>query len=134
MCARARVCVCREHSLALTSTGPNRFMVEAASQKTGPRFKVSHDRFGEQKSNSGYLGISSTPRQNRLILTLEYCKQYFLCLNCLKLALFAIGPQIFYFEFHRTPLRYDRKYDDQEMPQSRSSGIYSSFISKNYIN
>ena len=49
VCARACVCVCvGGHSLALTSTGPNRFMVEAASQKTGPRFKVSHDRLGER--------------------------------------------------------------------------------------
>ena len=55
VCAHARVCdgvcVCVVgvgHSLAITSTGPNRFMVKNASQKPGPRFKVSHDRLGER--------------------------------------------------------------------------------------
>ena len=51
-CVRVSVCVCvgggGGHSLAITSTGPNRFMVETVSQKPGAGFKVSHDRLGER--------------------------------------------------------------------------------------
>ena len=99
--ARARVCVCEGgHPLALTSTERNRFMVEAASQKTGPRFKVSHDRLGERwikllvPRNIHYTTTEPFDFNTGISQT-NYSK---------KLALFAKGPQIFYFEFQKKKL------------------------------